>query len=455
MGETWSFSGEDPEDFGHWSQCDFHHQRHRWLCHEVFGGGDGCVETEINMECNKNTKKTSHDSIVNWKSTMFVLTFHLAHLQIRRASLIMRHEGVQIDLVQKTQNHNANDANGFTFTNQRAKCKLWKKEILLLASHGSSMLEHPSRSVSPRSSKFHCWESEDFFLTGEVFLFNFAFHFFLPKNYEGLCQICQIADSPLWSIGTRNCGFTTKRICGRTLVGQRKVAWNLKTQKATGGLIVYKIVLRMLVLLMDHIFLFDQFLVAKVRPTFRRDCRVVIVVNVRTLVRLSWRSDISKEECPQRDSASTKKQTFCHFQTKTIATVQYISIHFIYTCFPCRFKSTKSLRMTHLDVLCASDAIWFHTKVWWNKSTCNMKWLKLKPCINRGVEQETMLGAQAKKVKDTSTRFIGKNTHTDPTKATGDELRQRRLERFGWEKKWANGAFPGCFSVWKVLIEIL
>ena len=127
--------------------------------------------------------------------------------------------------------------------------------------------------------------------------------------------------------------------------------------EATGGLIVYKIVLRMLVLLMDHIFLFDQFLVAKVRPTFRRDCRVVIVVNVRTLVRLSWRSDISKEECPQRDSASTKKQTFCHFQTKTIATVQYISIHFIHTCFPCRFKSTKSLRMTHLDVLCASDAI--------------------------------------------------------------------------------------------------
>ena len=114
------------------------------------------METEINMECNKNTKKTSHDSIVNWKSTMFVLTFHLAHLQIRRASLIMRHEGVQIDMDQKTQNHNANDANGFTFTNQRAKCKLWKKEILLLASHGSSMLEHPSRSVSPRSSKFHC-----------------------------------------------------------------------------------------------------------------------------------------------------------------------------------------------------------------------------------------------------------------------------------------------------------
>ena len=26
---------------------------------------------------------------------------------------------------------------------------------------------------------------------------------------------------------------------------------------------------------------------------------------------LSWRYDISKEECPQRDSASTKKQTFC------------------------------------------------------------------------------------------------------------------------------------------------
>lgn len=102
--------------------------------------------------------------------------------------------------------------------------------------------------------------------------------------------------------------------------------------------------------------------------------------------------------------------SFC--QTKTIATVQYISIHFIHTCFPCRFKSTKSLRMTHLDVLCASDAIWFHTKVWRNKSTCNMKWLKLKPCINRGVEQETMLGAQAKKVKDTSPRFIGKkHTH--------------------------------------------
>ena len=225
MGETWSFSGEDPEDFGHWSQCDFHHQRHRWLCHEVFGGGDGCVETEINMECNKNTKKTSHDSIVNWKSTMFVLTFHLAHLQIRRASLIMRHEGVQIDMDQKTQNHNANDANGFTFTNQRAKCKLWKKEILLLASHGSSMLEHPSRSVSPRSSKFHCRESEDF--SWQVKCFCLILLSILPKNYEGLCQICQIADSPLWSIGTRNCGFTTKRICGRTLVGQRKVAWNL------------------------------------------------------------------------------------------------------------------------------------------------------------------------------------------------------------------------------------
>ena len=52
-----------------------------------------------------------------------------------------------------------------------------------------------------------------------------------------------------------------------------------------------------------------------------------------------------------------------HFVKKTNATFHSISIHFIHTCFPCRFKSTKSLRMTHLDVLCASDAIWFHTEV--------------------------------------------------------------------------------------------
>ncbi len=71
-------------------------------------------DIEINMECNN----------INWKSTMFVLTFHLAHLEIRRASLIMRHEGVQIDLIQKSQNHNAN---GCTFMNQRANCKLCKK----------------------------------------------------------------------------------------------------------------------------------------------------------------------------------------------------------------------------------------------------------------------------------------------------------------------------------------
>lgn len=361
----------------------------------------------------KNAKKTSHDSIVNWKSTMFVLTFHLAHLQIRRASLIMRHEGVQIDLVQKTQNHNANDANGFTFTNQRAKCKLWKKEILLLASHGSSMLEHPSGSVSPRSSKFHCWESEDFFLTGEVFLFNFAFHFFLPKNYEGLCQICQIADSPL-SIGTRNCGFTTKQICGRTLVGQRKVAWNLKTQKATGGLSHCLQDCAKDVGASDgsHFSFWSvsscqgqAHVQAWLSCSHSRECENTcpLVVEVRHLQRRVPSTWLGFNE-------ETDILSFC--QTKTIATVQYISIHFIHTCFPCRFKSTKSLRMTHLDVLCASDAIWFHTKVWRNKSTCNMKWLKLKPCINRGVEQETMLGAQAKKVKDTSPRFIGKkHTH--------------------------------------------
>lgn len=398
----------------------------------------------------KNAKKTSHDSIVNWKSTMFVLTFHLAHLQIRRASLIMRHEGVQIDMVQKTQNHNANDANGFTFTNQRAKCKLWKKEILLLASHGSSMLEHPSGSVSPRSSKFHCWESEDFFLTGEVFLFNFAFHFFLPKNYEGLCQICQIADSPL-SIGTRNCGFTTKRICGRTLVGQRKVAWNLKTQKATGGLSHC---------LQDcakdvggsHVFFdlvscfFDQFLVAKVRPTFRRDCRVV--ANVRTLVRLSWRSDISKEECPQRDSASTKKQTFCHFvkqkQLRQFNTFQYISsTHAFLVDSKAQnhlgwLTWTSSVLQMQFDFTQRFDEI--NQLAIWNDSSWNR-------ASTEGWNRKPCWEPRQKKSKTHPPALSEKNTHTDPTKATGDELRQRRLERFGWEKKWANGACPGCFSI--------